>query len=190
MHVEDNINIIPVDKDTVNKNGIKPLQTGNSWLYQTKIYDSTGAMVDSFIFADSVLKDTVIDKANWFRTSHFVDFWQTNAADGLRFRQYKTGQALLEWLEVKYPGSPGFTWQSNSSQRTVASTDTLINVTAGTYSCYYYTGIAFDSSVGWEYSNIFYSAKTGLIKSETYREKAGKVRYLAISVELIIFKKK
>ncbi len=189
LDIEENVNIIPVDKDTLNINGIKPLAPGNSWLYQVKEYDTTGALIDSYVYADSVVKDTVIDKANWFKTIHYTEYWQTNTNDGLRFRRYNSGQPLLEWLEAKYPGAKGFSWQANNSQRTIASVDTAITVTAGNFSCYYYTGIEYKTTSGWEYSDFFYSAKTGLVKSEIFREKSGKVRWLYISVELISFRK-
>ena len=189
MDVEDNINIIPVEKDSLNKNGIKPLSPGNAWLYQEKVYDSTGALVKSSIYADSVIKDTVIDKTNWYKTSHYARYWQTNTVDGLRFRLYATGQPLLEWLEAKYPGEIGFIWQADARQMTIAATDTLISVTAGEFKCYYYTGIAFITGIGWEYSAYFYSAKTGLIRAEIFRVKAGGERWLYSSVELIVFKK-
>ena len=190
MDVEDNINIIPVDQDTLNKNGIKPLSPGNSWLYQVKTYDSTGNLTDSYVYADTVVKDTAIDNTNWYATSHYIDYWQTNTSDGLRFRQYHPGQPLLEWLEAKYPGTVGFSWQANSSRRTIAAIDTVINVTAGSFSCYYYTDIKFTNGTGWEYSDIFYSVKTGLIKSETYRMRADSSKYLISLVELITFAKK
>ncbi len=147
-------------------------------------------MLDSFVYTDSVVKDTVIEKANWFRTSHYTDYWQTNSNDGLRFRKYRTGQSLLEWLEAKYKGAKGFSWQSGGTQKTITSLDTSISVTAGKFVCYYYTGISYKTATGWEYSKIFYSAKNGLIKSEIYREKYKKIRWLAISVELISFDKK
>ncbi len=189
MDVEDNINIIPVDKDTLNKNGIKPLSPGNSWLYQEKTYDSTGSLTGTRIYADSVIQDTVIDKVNWYKTSHYAEYWQTNTTDGLRFRRYLSGQPVLEWLEAKYPGQAGFIWQADTRQMTIVNTDTLINVTAGGFNCYYYTGIAFITGIGWEYSSYFYSVKTGLIKSEVFREKSGGERWLYSSVELIVFNK-
>jgi hypothetical protein len=189
LDIEDNVNIIPIDKDTLNTNGIKPLVSGNSCRYRVKEFDTTGVLLKSYVYADSVVKDTVIEKTNWFATSDYIGYWQTNANDGLRFRQYRTGQPLLEWLEAKYPGTVGFSWQANSSQKTIASVDTTINVTAGTFSCYYYTGIAYKSATGWEYTDMFYSAKIGLIKSETYKVKTGNVRWLVESVELITFNK-
>lgn len=184
LDVEDNVIKIPVINDTLNLNGIKPLKTGNIWIYQIKTYDSTNSLTDSYVIIDSVLKDTIIDNAKWFETEQDRNFWQTNLNDGLRFRQYKTGQPLLEWLDAKYPGTKGFTWQALSSQRTIMLTDTLISVTAGEFTCYYYSDIEFNSTVGWEYSQIFYSPSIGLIKSVTEREKQNKERYKAEEIEL------
>lgn len=158
-------------------------------MYLVKIYDSTETLIDSFIYSDIVVGDTVIDKTNWYSTSHYPNDWQTNTTDGLRIRRYISGQPLLEWLEAKYPGEIAFSWQADASRRTIADTDTVVNVTPGKFSCYYYTDIEFKTKTGWEYSNIFYSPQTGMIKTDIYREKSDSVRYLYYSVELISFKK-
>ena len=93
---------------------------------------------------------------------------------------------VIEWLEAKYPGLPGFTWQVESSQRNINIIDTLISVTAGSFMCYYYGDIT-NTPKGWEYSNIYYSAKVGLIKRETYVDETADVKYLSYSLELIDF---
>jgi len=187
MDVEDNINKILVLNDSSNTNGIKPLSFGNVWYYQVIEYDSTGLIIDSYVYSDSVTADTIIDKSRWYRTSGFADFWQSNQIDGLRFRKYQYPDPIIEWLEAAYPSEINHRWQCNKSLRTIIHTDTSISVTAGTFSCYYYDDILFDENFGWEYSDIFLSPKIGLIKMEKYREKFNKYRYLFLSSELITF---
>jgi hypothetical protein len=111
--------------------------------------------------------------------------WQSNFPDGLRMRKIYS-DPVIEWLEAKYPGSPGFTWQVEASQRNINVIDTTILVTAGAFKCYYYGDIT-NTPKGWEFSNIFYSAKVGLIKRETYLEETAGVKYLSYSLELIDF---
>ena len=190
MDVEDNINKIPVYNDSLNQNGIKPLAHGNKWIYQITETDSNGVIINTYSITDSVLKDTVIDKARWYSTSQYPQYWQGNLNDGLRFREYPQGKPVYEWLEAKFPGAAGFTWQANSSQRSIVSVDTLIMVTAGSFNCYYYYDVGFNQTFGWEYSNMFFCPKTGLIKSEIYRERFDKTKYLFQKTELIAFIKK
>jgi hypothetical protein len=187
IDVEDNINKIPVINDSLNKNGIKPLAKGMKWIYQFTEYDSLSTIVDSYIIIDSVLKDTIIDKVRWYKTTQYPAYWQGNLNDGLRFREYPQNLPIYEWLEAKYPGSIGFTWQANSSQRTIVSTDTSITVPAGQYICYYYSDIGFSQTNGWQYSNLFFSRLTGMIKLELYRERVDKTKYLSQKTELVTF---
>ncbi len=183
--IDENIIKIPAKNDTLNMNGIKPLKSGNIWKYLYKRYDNKGTLLISVIVVDSVLKDTLIDKSRWFITSMRDTAWQSNFSDGLRMS--KIGSIpVIEWLEAKYPGTTGFTWQVEASQRNINNIDTTINVTAGTFRCYYY-GDFTNTLKGWEYSNIFYTAKVGLIKRETFLEETAGVKYLSYSLELIDF---
>lgn len=187
IDIEDNINKILVINDSLNTNGIKPLAYGNVWYYQVIEYDSTGLITDSYVFSDSVTADTIIDKSRWYRTSGFDDYWQSNHMDGLRFRKYQYPDPIIEWLEAAYPAEIKHSWQCNKSLRKIISTDTSISVTAGTFSCYYYDDILFNEKYSWEYSDIFFSPKIGLVLMKKFREKFNKERYLFQSSELITF---
>jgi hypothetical protein len=189
IDVEDNINKIPVLNDSLNTNGIKPLKKGNKWIYQVTDLDSNGVILNSVIVVDSVIKDTIIDKQRWYRTSNSPQFWQANLSDGLRIREYPTGKPIYEWLEAKYPGNIDFAWQANSSQRTISSIDTLVVVTAGSFSCYSYRDVGFSQIFGWEHSVMLFCPRTGLVVEELNRERFDKSLFLAQRIELISFVK-
>ncbi|HEY6907393.1 MAG TPA: hypothetical protein VI230_07975 [Ignavibacteriaceae bacterium] len=144
---------------------IVPLKVGNSWLYQTTVYDTMGNIVSSTFDSFSVVSDTLINGQYYFTLSTGVirwndvsGFWMLAAPDSL--------------LLYKYPAEVGDTYGTLK----VICKDSLIVILKGTFKCYGYSGtVAID----------YVSPGIGLIKEEWFKNKISGAKYLYQKQELL-----
>jgi len=190
LDVEKNIIKTPVGSDSANYkfDVIKPLQVGNNWSYRVKNLDSNGTLISTSGLINTIDRDTNIDNVHWYNNDIQGVDWQANQSDGLHFRRYNGGSPVVDWLEAKYPGNAGYTWQSDSVQRKIMAVDTVIVVTAGTFTCYFYYDVSLLPPNGWIHKKVFYAPKIGLVKEEILKEINGGKKYICQSIELISYK--
>ena len=165
---KDESNIVNPPIETIE---IVPLNVGNSWSYQTTVYDTLGSVVSTTIDSFSVASDTLINGKKYFnlstsvlRWNNTVGFWMTTPSDSL--------------LLYKYPANVG---DEYSNTLKVICKDSSIVIPKGTFKCYGYSGtVAID----------YVSPGIGLIKEEWFKNKFDGVKYLYQKQELLNYQLK
>lgn len=148
---------------------IVPLKVGNTWSYQTTVYDTSGNIVSTTVDSFSVVSDTLINGKKYFifssgalRWNNDTGFWITMAPDSL--------------LLYKYPANVG---DEYSYSLKVICKDSSIVVPKGTFKCYGYSGlVAID----------YVSPGVGLVKEEWYKDKLSGDKYLYQKQELLNYR--
>ena len=149
-----------------NYTAIKPLKVNYCRYYKEEIFLNN--QKEEFNHSYLITKDTIINNLRWYNTEIAGVLLQTNQDDGLHFRCLDSCGKVIEWLEAKYPGEPGYTWQCLDSYRKIISVDTIITVAAGKFHCYHYYDIVQKINGMMEYSDIFYAPGIGMVLKETF----------------------
>jgi hypothetical protein len=161
--------------------GIIPLAIGNKWNFNIYAYDTTGAIIVSNILSYEVIGDSMINGSRWFKISNFLCANRSNGFSSLS----NSDQLLI----FKYPAAAQDSFYVNGvvNYLHVASIDTTITISLGTYHCY-----AFDShqlispgAFGGSYEILYVSPEVGIVKGEVYAAaQVGKKQYLWATTEL------
>jgi len=156
--------------ETQEQEGIIPLHVGNTWKYEISLYDSVGTLVNTDTEDRKVLSDTLIDGERWFK-ANFLGLYVSNRSNGLWQRNQRF--PYLPDSENKELGEPTFRIpfpvRLNESIKVGASTYTLIekdvvvNVPAGTFSCYLFRQ-NYRTTLGVPEYFVYYSPEVGLVK--------------------------
>lgn len=163
-----------VDAELPSKlDGIVPLATGNVWARYTDSWDSAGHPAVQLIDTLSILGDTVIKNERWFLFNHYTH--ATNRSSGFYLL---SGATPVQYL--KYPVSLGDGYLYGSDTVRVAHLDTVITVTAGTFSC-----LRYEFTYNGFVDIILYAAPhKGIIRFETFGRTAGGTTYLRQQTDL------
>ena len=120
--------------------GIIPLTIGNMWSYDGVAYDTTGAVAETF----GELMDVRGDSILFGHHMYSYESWNANTDSGLiAFGGFSyepdpppPHDTLVSFeLVYQYPTERGASYQSFGSTVSVASTDTVIVVPAGSFHC-------------------------------------------------------
>ena len=139
-----------MNTDCINENSddLTPFKVGNKWIFRFYSYDTTGAVVTTFLDSFSVKRNTVIGKEKWYKIPGFkpadVDIldWYTNRSNGIwvlrRVISPKTDTAIA-YLAFKYPTTKDESWGSpfGDSTRTI-SVNEIVTTPSGTDTCIKY----------------------------------------------------
>lgn len=135
------INIVANDE-------IIPLATGNKWVYNIKVFDSTNVQIYTDVDSSWVERDTTLDNQLWFILVDEDGPFQiaANRDDGYYARDVTLASGTTNidsvgeaYLSAKYPVNAGESFPNKPGFITqVLATDTLVTVPAGSFSCYKY----------------------------------------------------
>lgn len=148
---------------------IVPLKVGNTWSYQTTVYDTSGNIVSTTVDSFSVIADTIINGQKRFifstgviRWNNVFGFWITMSPDSVLF--------------FKYPANVGDEYGYGLK---VICKDSTIVVPGGAFKCYGYSvNVAID----------YVSPGVGLVKEEWYKDKLSGDKYLYQKQELLDYR--
>ncbi len=154
--------------------GIIPLARGNLWVRSTSGWDSAGHPTVGMTDSLRIVGDTVIDNERWFLFNPHTS--ATNRSTGFYLL---SGITPVQYL--KYPASTGDSYPYGADTITVASLDTGITVTAGTFSCIRYE---FRNN-GFVHGCIFASPHNGMVRMVWYSRSDGGRIYLAQKTDLL-----
>lgn len=147
---------------------IMPLTETNYWTYKLRFSDST--ITSSNDISTRILTgDTIIENERWFKN---FPYYFINKSDGLHVKTVDGWYlGYKDMLYAKYPAIAGDTFSFNNLFCTVISVDTIIQVPAGQFRCYFYqkTLTAFPDDTNVIYTNNqFFCPGIGLIQDEYY----------------------
>jgi hypothetical protein len=153
----------PVVPDTV----IFPLTIGNEWLSSYTEYNTSGGIIDAGTSATRVVGDSTVNDWLWHivvdsMTGGGRSLW-TNREDGLWW--YTDTSAVQEALVLKYPANTNDTYPYYDLTVRVASTNAIVTVPAGQFTCYYYE---LDAPIVGTIGKIWAAPNIGLVKAEQY----------------------
>ena len=152
---------------------IIPLAVGNYWKFEDAHYDEFGVVssIDTCIL--SLDSSTVISEDSayywaWDTEDYrFFAFLAVNLDDGLYFSGSSHSGVITEYdspmLLLKFPGSEGETFISYDISYTIVNTEALMEVPAGTFTCYEYVSSTEDNKK-------YFSPDSGFIMEKRYSE--------------------
>lgn len=131
-----------------NSDGLIPLRVGNEWIYQYYLYDTSGAVIATFLDTVKVKKDTVLGNERWYNAPRlkpadvdFLDFY-TNRINGLWVRRRvirPDWDTAFYYLTFKYPVDQGQFWGSQLGDSTRAiSINEIVTTPSGVDTCIKY----------------------------------------------------
>jgi len=177
---------------------IVPLTIGNTWIYQSKMYDSSDAMIDQWIDTTRIIGDSTIngEKWFWFNWNFYVSsstYLIKNTPTG--YCQFDRNLLInAPVLNYKYPAKSGdvynviFQFKDSiwSFQRTVVTVDTEVIVPSASYSCllYYNPRVPLTSATEVTEQEYFIATGTGIVKENRFRTSFSGRRYLWSATEL------
>lgn len=130
-----------------NANEILPLAVGNRWVYDVTVSDSLGEIQFQFVDSNAVDRDTLINGERWYiimrgntnlglGANRMDGYWARNLPPWDSLTISDVGPA---YLAAKFPAALGETFLNIDNLITkVLSTDTTVEVPAGSFSCYKY----------------------------------------------------
>jgi len=134
--------------DIVANDEIIPLATGNKWVYNIKVFDSTNVQVYTDVDSSWVERDTTLDNELWYILVDEDGPFQiaANRDDGYYARDVTLASGTTDidsvgeaYMSAKYPVSTGETFPNKTGFITgVLSIADSVTVPAGSYSCYKY----------------------------------------------------
>ena len=134
--------------DIVANDEIIPLATGNKWVYNIKVFDSTNVQVYTDVDSSWVERDTTLDGQLWYILVDEDGPFQiaANRDDGYYARDVTLASGTTDidsvgeaYMSAKYPVSTGETFPNKTGFITeVLSIADSVTVPAGSYSCYKY----------------------------------------------------
>lgn len=162
--------------DNEGQEGIIPLQVGNTWNYETFLYDSVGTLANTDTEYREVISDTLIDGDRWFKTNFLAEYL-SNRSDGLwqRNRRFfytpenKNKELDEPWFRIPFPLKLNETKKVGAATYTLVEEDVTVEVPAGTFSCYVYRK-NYSTSLGVPEYFVYYSPKVGLVKETWEKE--------------------
>ena len=148
------------------QSGIVPMRVGNTWTYNSTVFKSTGSVVNQSTITCAVSRDTTVAGQDMFQYGlHCIDarsvgyppvvvivdslhaMWCANVDSGfIQYTALSGNPSANSSLLFKYPVNQGATYQSmgvSNYQRSsfsvlASSSDTLVNVAAGSFHCIRY----------------------------------------------------
>lgn len=166
-----------------------PLKVNNSWNWRPSILDSSGTELDSFYYTMIIKKETVINGHTWFVMSASDDSSEsilyTNKSDGVWAQSFNVIECVY-----KYPVQMGETYNISYQDDSttiittikVISTDTLVSVASGSYSCILYQG-SYNIQNEMYYYDTYFCPGIGVIKAV---HKAGNISLVTKLVSFVI----
>jgi len=167
---------------------IMPLELGNSWVYQLTTFKPDGSIRRTDTVTFSVFSDTLIENERWFVWGQKVttQVFCTNRTDGL---WYWHENDTVPGLSAMYPAEAGdrFT-DAYCDTIHVVSTDHLVTVPGGTFSCFLYEKppAHHQQAQRWRYRGYF-SPNIGQIRVEQFLASDAVPEYLNHSFDLISY---
>ena len=123
-----------VSPDSIRDNsvGLVPFKVGNKWIFQFYYYDTSGAVITTFLDSFAIVKDTVIGKERWYKIPGFkpadIDHldWYTNRPDGIWVRR-RYYDSSITYLTFKFPTIAGDAWGNSilDSTKTLSTNDVV-----------------------------------------------------------------
>jgi len=168
---------------------ISPLDIGNKWVYQRSNYEADGSVLIRDTITVFILGDTLIDNEQWFAwgVSEPAGEFFTNKTDGLWYRQKNVS---TPGLAAKYPAEDGDTFTERHGDTVlVVSTNRIVTVPGGTFSCYEYMqppSLSGGLTVRFRYLHE-YCPGVGLIRMEQFITPGSDPEYLRYSLELLSY---
>jgi len=157
--------VIPIASGS---DGLIPLKVGNSWTYQSTVYDLDSNITFQGTYLQEVLASIVIDKLTWYYIDKEPKAGQypryTNKEDGY-YELYSANK--IGELMFKYPCSKGESYFFSDHYINVLSIDTNITTTLGNFSCILYRRQFFDTGGSGQYfvTEWYVSPDIGIIKT-------------------------
>jgi hypothetical protein len=126
----------PITAENSTSTVIMPLKIGNKWIFENTDFDSTGAVVRTYVDTLAIIGEMMVDEQRWFIANE--DCIVRNSAEGLCSALLVGGKISNMSLVAKFPGSTGDKW--NYGYNMIASSDILVNVPYGDFHCFRYEG--------------------------------------------------
>ena len=146
-------------------NGIIPLKIGNTWTYRETNFNPNGSVSSVTQYGLIVTKDTIAQNERWFQFSS--GSWGRNSQDGLLLNMFHSWDDIV--LAYKYTATVGDMCEALDYVTTkVISTNDVISVPKGSFSCYKYQSNRTDFPDNRLEMIEWFSPNIGLVRKEEW----------------------
>ncbi|NNG26989.1 MAG: hypothetical protein HKM87_05650 [Ignavibacteriaceae bacterium] len=167
----------PIITIATGSDGLIPLKVGNSWTYQSTIYDLDSNITFQGTYLQEVFASVVSENLTWYYIDREPEANQypryTNKEDGYYEKEYETDKVELKF---KYPCSEGDSYLYGDHYINVLSTDTIITTTRGDFKCILYRLQFLDPGfpgLRYHIAEWFISPEIGIIRYYSYSPSYG-----------------
>ena len=122
---------------TVINPSIIPLAVGNQWVMQTSYFDTLGNLSSTSQDTIKVIGDTIIQGQKYYvMLNLYALTYMSDRNDGIYVLDVNDYQSSMF---LKYPAVRNDSYSLESTNYSIASTDTMISVPKGNFHCYQYS---------------------------------------------------
>lgn len=163
--------------------GIIPLKVGYKWIWEVTSYNRDGDKIDSHLYYNEVIKDTISNGENWFilmDNGNPPTYIGTNR-NGVYYSFY-LGQPTITFNTVIEDTSLEST---NSNRSYLMSKNNLIQGPLGEFNCNLYQIFMNINENKFLEQNYYLEYNKGIIRTESYSYNMDGSSYIAVTTELV-----
>jgi hypothetical protein len=163
--------------------GVIPLKVGYKWTWEVTSYNEEGVKIDSHLYYNEVIKDTIINGENWFilmENGNPPTYLGTNR-NGVYYSFY-LGQPTITFNTVIEDTSVEST---NSNGSYLVSKNNLIQGPLGEFNCNLYQVFIKINENKFLEANYYLEYNKGIIRTESFSLNMNGSSYIAVTTELV-----